>query len=42
MSKGATTTEAVIPEYQRQQQRTLFGAAQAVAQQPLYPTQVQE
>jgi hypothetical protein len=37
MSKGATTTEAVIPEYQKQQQRTLFGAAQAVAQQPFVP-----
>ena len=37
MSKGATTTEAVIPEYQKQQQRTLFGAAQAVANQPFVP-----
>ena len=37
MSKGATTVEAEIPEYQRQQQRTLFGAAQAVAQQPFVP-----
>ena len=37
MSKGATTAEAEIPEYQKQQQRTLFGAAQAVAQQPFVP-----
>jgi len=37
MSKGATTAEATIPEYQKQQQRSLFGAAQAVANQPFVP-----
>lgn len=37
MSKGATTTEATIPEYQKQQQRSLFGAAQAVMNQPFVP-----
>ena len=37
MSKGKSTVEAEIPEYQKQQQRTLFGAAQAVAQQPFVP-----
>jgi len=37
MSKGATTTEATVPEYQQQQQRSLFGLAQAVASQPFVP-----
>ena len=37
MSKGATTAEATIPEYQQQQQRSLFGLAQAVASQPFVP-----
>ena len=37
MSKGATTAEATVPEYQQQQQRSLFGLAQAVASQPFVP-----
>ena len=37
MSKGATTAEAVIPEYQQQQQRALFGAASSLMNQPFVP-----
>jgi len=37
MSKGKSTVEAEIPEYQKAQQRSLFGAAQAVANQPFVP-----
>jgi hypothetical protein len=37
MSKGATTTEATVPEYQQQQQRALFGAASSLMNQPFVP-----
>ena len=37
MSKGATTAEATIPEYQQQQQRALFGAASSLMNQPFVP-----
>lgn len=37
MSKGATTAEATVPEYQQQQQRALFGAASSLMNQPFVP-----
>ena len=37
MSIGKSTVEAEIPEYQKEQQRTLFGVAQTLANQPFVP-----
>ena len=37
MSKGATTTETVIPEFQQNIYRDIYGQARAVAQQPFTP-----
>ena len=37
MSKGATTSTATVPEYQRRQQEELFQAAKVASQQPFVP-----
>ena len=34
MSKGASTTTATVPEYQKRQQEELFQAAKVASQQP--------
>ena len=37
MSKGASTTTATVPEYQKRQQEELFQAAKVASQQPFVP-----
>ena len=37
MSKGSTTTQAVVPEFQQQMYRDIYGQATGIAQQPFIP-----
>lgn len=37
MSKGSTTTQAIVPEFQQQMYRDIYGQAKGIAQQPFIP-----